>query len=286
MRSSLRTCLILLALCLLPACAKWISACAPNAELIEGDIRDELQTRPGSGEGATVDHGTYADLLEAHVDEEAGRVDYAGLESERDRLRSYLDRLASVDLTKLEREEQMAVFINAYNACTLDLILEHYPDIDSIKDVSNPWGRPRCRVGGYELTLDEIEHRILRPLYRDPRIHFAVNCASIGCPPLADTPYTGEAIDEQLDRATRRTLRDDDYVSLDDGTLHLNPILNWYRSDFLSPDFEGHAETIPAFVARYADESVQTFVDAHDGEPPVQWTNYDWRLNDADLETR
>lgn len=280
MRMSARTLLVLVALGLLTSCARWVSACAPKARLIEGEIRQQLRATPENGSGESIDHSTYAELLAEHVDERAGRVDYSGLQSDRESLTSYLDRLAAIDLAAISDDAQMALLINAYNACTLELILRHYPDLDSIKDIDDPWGQPLCTVGGHDLTLDEIEHRILRPLYRDPRIHFAVNCASIGCPPLAETPYTSRDLEAQLDRAAERTLQSARYVRVDDGKLHLNPIMNWYRSDFLSERFEDHANSIPAYVARYASSSVVTSIEQRDGSTSVTWMDYDWSLND------
>ena len=128
------------------------------------------------GEGR-VDHGLYAELLQTYV--HRGVVDYAGFQREEARLDAYLDRLAETDTGALSRDEQLAVYINAYNAWTLKLILSAWPEIDSIKDLgglfTSPWEKKLVRLDGMVMTLDHLEHEIIRPRFRDPRIHFAVS---------------------------------------------------------------------------------------------------------------
>ena len=121
----------------------------------------------------------------------------------------YLEHLAQTDPQALSRAGQMALYINAYNACTLKLILEHFEDgrpVRSIKSIggffTKPWDIRFCRVGGETYTLDEIEHDILRPVFKDPRVHFAVNCASRSCPPLISEPYREATLERQLDAGT------------------------------------------------------------------------------------
>jgi hypothetical protein len=165
----------------------------------------------------TVDHAAWDRLLARYVrTDTAGlnRVDYRGLRAEaQNDLRGYLERLQQVAVTRLSRAEQFAFWVNLYNAKTVEIVLAHYP-VGSIRDINisglfatGPWGRKVMRVEGIELSLDDVEHKILRPLWRDPRIHYAVNCASIGCPNLARTAYTGAALETMLEQAAR------DYVN-------------------------------------------------------------------------
>jgi hypothetical protein len=133
-----------------------------------------------------VDHGIYADLLVKYV--KNGVVDYQGFKSEETKLDQYLKVLENTDTKNLSRDEQFAFYANAYNAWTIKLILSAYPGVKSIKDLGSvfksPWKKKLVRIEGKVITLDDIEHNILRPRFKDPRVHFAVNCASKGCPPL------------------------------------------------------------------------------------------------------
>lgn len=255
------------------------SACAKRAELIEDPIAAQLQEGIKTG-NATFDHATLDALLRAHVREDIGRVDYAGLKADQDKLKAYLDAIAKVELRTLPEQESKALLINAYNAYTLLLITEHYPNIKSIKDLKNPWGTKRYTVGQQPLSLDDIEHGLLRPLYKDPRIHFAVNCASISCPPLSSSAYKGATLDAQLDQAARATLQNPRYAKVEGDTLKLTSILSWYGADFTNPNFKGHAKSIPAYVAPYADEATRAFIEAAQGAPSTSALDYNWSLND------
>ena len=154
-----------------------------------------------AGSDATADHSIYADLLAKYV--QKGVVNYQGFRTEEPRLDQYLEALEQTDPRKLSRNEQFAFYTNAYNAWTIKLILSGYPNIKSIKDLGtflkSPWKKKICRIDGDVLTLDDIEHNILRPRFKDPRVHFAVNCASKGCPPLLSEPYRGDILDEQTE---------------------------------------------------------------------------------------
>ena len=159
---------------------------------------------------ASIDHQLFASLLQRHVTN--GVVDYAGLKREEEQLDRYLDVLAAVAPDELESRERFAFYANAYNAWTIKLILDHYPGIKSIKDTGSlwqsPWKKKIARIDGRLMTLDEIEHDILRAEFRDPRVHFAVNCASKGCPPLFGEPFNGRYLDKQLDTVTRSFIND------------------------------------------------------------------------------
>lgn len=252
---------------------------APKAELSESSIAAELS--PDNAGAASFDNSRYAKLLDAHVDYESARVDYSGLARDEAALDAYLEQLADAELDALSSDAQLALLINAYNAFTLKLILEHYPDLESIKDIDKPWDARRWKLGGHEVSLNEIEHGLIRPIYRDSRIHFAVNCASIGCPPLAPWPYTGADIDEQLDRAADRTLGDDRYARVEGGELRVTSLMNWYKPDFVSGEYEPSAESVPAYAAIFGDAEIREFVESED-EPSYSFIDYDWALNDIE----
>jgi hypothetical protein len=279
-----RLCLIvasILGVAILSACSSGcVSLFAADAELVDSPIVGELKKTPSGG--ASVDHSIYASLLESYVNYDTARVDYAALKADEAKLDNYLAQIAQIDLESLGDDESLALLINAYNAFTLKLIVEHYPKIDSIKDLDSPWKTRRWNVGGHKLSLDDIEHGLIRPLYKDSRIHFAVNCASIGCPPLADWPYEGDKIDAQLDKAARRTLGDERYARVDGEKLMLTSVMSWYRDDFVSDEFSPSAETLQAYAARYGGEKIEALVEGKGGEPAVGFIEYDWSLNDVE----
>jgi hypothetical protein len=226
-----------------------------------------------AGAGETVDHGIYAGLLARHVQD--GIVDYGGFKAEEQLLDRYLDLLAAVDPRRLGPEEQFAFYVNAYNAWTIKLILTRYPGIRSIKEAGSllrsPWKKPLARINGEVLTLDEIEHDILRPRFRDPRVHVAVNCASKGCPPLMAEPFFGDRLEEQLEAAARGFINDPGYNRLEGDTLFVSKIFQWFGEDFDNDP--------AAFVARYAEGELKQRLDALQGPPRIRYLDYDWSLN-------
>ncbi len=272
MRSSLLP-LLGAATLLLTACG----GCAPKAERLDAPVTQQLEA-PAADAAATFDHSAFDALLKKHVRFEAGRVDYAGLQADRAQLDAYLQRVAQAKLDTLSREEAMALLINAYNGYTLQLILEHYPNLKSIRDLEQPWDTARYVVGGQTVSLNNIEHNLLRPVYKDPRIHFAVNCASVGCPPLLNAAYTGAQLEAQLDAQARAFVANPRHVSLQGDTLTLSRILEWYGDDFKNPEFKGHAPTLPAYLAAFASPDLAPRLQAN---PSVTFSEYDWSLNDA-----
>jgi hypothetical protein len=257
-----------------------MTACsAPAAELFDGAIVSELTEGQQSGT-ATFDHSAFDELLKAHVRVEQGQVDYVGLKADEARLDAYVQAIATVDLRTLGADEQHALLINAYNAYTLKLILEHYP-VGSIRDISNPWKTERYVVGSHTLSLDNIEHNLIRPIFKDPRIHFAVNCAAKDCPPLRAAAYTGAGLDAELEAATRAVLGSSRFVRVDGDRLMVTKLFEWYGGDFTDKSFKGHAATIPAYVARYASPEVKSFIENRNNAPTVRFMDYDWSLNDV-----
>jgi len=220
-------------------------------------------------------------VLGQHVDE-GGRVAY-GAASGDAALEAVVAGLAGV-AEPVDRAEKMAFWINAYNVLTVDLVADHWP-LESIRDLDNgnPWDARRFTVAGKSVTLNDIEHRILRPM-GDPRIHAAVNCASLGCPPLATTPFTAAGLDAELDAASRRWVQTT-AVSIDQtkGTVSLSRIFDWYGKDFLAtatadvPGIEGKKDAALQFVARYLPKEEAAWLMA--GGYAVSWAEYSWVVN-------
>lgn len=226
-----------------------------------------------------VDHRPYHAMLQAYVDPATGLVDYAGWKEKLEDFDAYLKVLAEAPLAELSPDETYALYVNAYNAYTVRLILEKYPKISSIRKLKKPWKTVRWVVGGEKLSLDQMEHEKLRKVFKDPRIHFAVNCASIGCPPLRNEAYMPETLETQLEANTKDALTQEKYVQVKKNRLYLSQIFDWYKKDFVDPEFKGSEKTVAAYVARYANEDVKTFIDKRRGKPSVRYLNYDWALN-------
>lgn len=229
-----------------------------------------------------VDHGEWQLLLDDYLvtDSESGvhLFDYSGLlDDGREPLDDYIDTLSSVDPRSLNRDEQMAYWLNVYNAVTVQLILDHYP-VASITTLGSggvttfgPWDDKLFTVNGIDLSLNEVEHRIIRPLYDDYRIHFAVNCASIGCPDLAASAFTADALDQQLDDATAAFLAHPRGLRFDGDQLHLSTLLDWYSEDF-GDSLPAVLETLGAHTSDTVRQSLESF----SGTPIYA---YDWSLN-------
>jgi len=231
-------------------------------------------TPESSGAGETVDHGIYAGLLARYV--KNGRVDYAGLKkNDESSLSAYLEILENVRASSLSREEQSAFYINAYNAWTIKLVLSAWPGIRSIKEIgpfwSTPWRREFIPLDGRTMSLDGIEHGIIRPNFRDPRIHFALNCASKSCPPLLNEPYQGRILNAQLDSVTRAFINDRQNNRLEGETLYVSRIFDWYAADF-----EGG---IVSFFLKYGDETLIKALENGGHRISVKYLDYDWSLN-------
>lgn len=255
---------------------------APKAELwARWTVHDPAST-------FAVDHSAWGRFLSAYVSREAdgiARVAYARVTpADRAMLQEYLAALQATDIDRLARPEQRAFWINLYNALTVETVLAHYP-VSSIRDIrispglfaSGPWGRKLARVAGEALSLDDIEHRILRPIWSDPRIHYAVNCASLGCPDLQDEPYSAARTDAQLDAAASAFVNHPRGVSLENGRLRISSIYDWFRDDFGGDD-----AAVIAHLARHAGPDLRARLG---GVARVSGYFYDWALNRATQST-
>jgi Protein of unknown function, DUF547 len=233
-----------------------------------------------SSVAAAFDHGhpTWDALLKKHVvlldGGKASRVRYAELARERPALKTYLQSVSYVGETEFktwDRAEQVAFLINAYNAFTVEKVLTRYPDIGSIWDFGKVFGNPfRDRffvLLGQPRSLDDLEHGILRKAYREPRIHFAVNCASVGCPMLREEAYRGVELERQLEEQARRFLSDRSRNRARDGRLEVSKIFDWFKEDFEPRD-------------RYFLKYAGVLGLAPGITPPLAFLDYDWSLND------
>jgi len=221
----------------------------------------------------TPDHSIYAALLEKYVKQ--GQVDYRGFKAEEEKLDQYLIVLEKTDSDNLSRNEQFAFYVNAYNAWTIKLILSEYPGVKSIKDLGNifksPWKKKICRIDGDVITLDDIEHKILRPRFKDPRVHFAINCAALSCPPLISEPYRGDTLDRQLDHSARAFINNPQRNYLEDNTLYISKIFKWFSEDF-------HDDVV-GFFLKYAQGDLNKQLEESKSKIKVKYLDYDWLLN-------
>lgn len=239
-------------------------------------------------------HSDWAQVLERHLIWNEARtltlVNYDALQSNPTKLNNYLEGLSAVTRPKFERwgrDRQLAFLINAYNAYTLKLIIDHYP-VESIRDIGafwqSPWKKRFFTLLGERRHLDELEHQMIRErgVYNEPRIHFAVNCASLGCPTLRPEPFVADKLERQLHDSTRLFLRDRSRNRYRDGELSVSSIFKWYREDF-QRGWNG-VSSLDEFFARYADALglAQSQRDAlNEGEMEYRFLDYDWSLNDV-----
>lgn len=223
----------------------------------------------------TVDHNLYGELLNEYV--ENGMVDYQGFKTDEVKLDQYLKILEKTNINELSRDEQFAFYVNAYNAWTIKLILSGYPGIESIKDLGNifksPWEKKIVRVNGDVITLDDVEHNILRAQFKDPRVHFAVNCASKSCPPLISEPYRGSTLDQQLDQSTRAFINDPDSNYLKGNKLYVSRIFKWFSEDF--------NDDVIGFFLKYAEGDFKKTLEEKKDDLKIKYLPYDWSLNGA-----
>lgn len=252
--------------------ANLVSA-APSSEVQEYWIPHDESNR------TEVSHQAWQNILDKylHADHSSGvnLFNYSAVESaDRKALEDYLDALQAIDPRTLSRNEQLAYWINFYNALTAQVVLKKYPieTIRSIRYLSSPfgpWDKNLVKVQGVKLSLNDIEHGILRPIWQDPRIHFAVNCASIGCPNLVDKVFTAANSDELMNAAAKDFINHSRGVEIKGDTLVLSSIFDWYRSDFGNNESE---------LLDYLSEFFEGDVSRLKGIRELEY-QYDWSLN-------
>ena len=259
--------------------AVFAAACgAPEPEEIEGwDASDESSVE-------RIEHAAWQDILDGYVAPDSSGVnlvDYEALAADAEdaaKLADYLDRLQELDPRDFNRAEQMAYWINFYNALTVQVVLDGYP-VETIRDIhegvvpyTGPWDDVHARVAGEDLTLNDMEHGILRPIWRDERIHYAVNCAAYGCPHLLNTAFTAENTEALLETGAR------DYVNnprgvdvVDEDFIVISSIYDWYAEDFGNTE-----ETVKEHLVEYAEADLAEFLKGFEGF--IEY-DYDWSLN-------
>lgn len=227
-----------------------------------------------------LDHAAWDALVRHYVDGQ-GRVDYRAWRDEGwEALERYLQRLAEVDVSRLDHDAALAFWINAYNACVVQGVLEHYP-INSVKDVPGFFGKITYRIGKDSLTLNEIEGRGRK--LGDWRVHFAVVCASVSCPSLVREAYLPERLDKQLAEQARRFLADPQRgLRVEGRTLWLSKIFDWYKADFVPAGELG-------WLGRFTPEKlllrIEPYVDRHTAQVlrsqqlSIKFLDYNWSLN-------
>ncbi len=253
------------------------AAAAPSADLWErwtANVPDST---------ASIDHAPWDRFLGRFVrtaPDGVNRLVYGEVGDQgRQVLKAYITGLAAVTIGGYSRREQFPYWVNLYNALTVDVVLDHYPvatildiDISSGWFSNGPWGKKLVEVEGEALSLDDIEHRILRPIWKDPRIHFAVNCASIGCPNLMRAAFTADKVEAMLEAATRDYLNHPRGAKIFDGRLYLSDIFSWYGDDF------GNEAGIVDFIRRHAAPALSAAIGDID---EFSDGGYDWALNDC-----
>ncbi len=213
-----------------------------------------------------LDHSLWNELLEKHVDTK-GNVDYKGFLNDREKLKKYLDHFSQNPPSENEsKNARLAYYINAYNAFTVELILENYP-VKSIKDIRNPWGQNFIKLGNETISLNDIEHNILRKM-NEPRIHFAINCASVSCPKLYNKAFTANQLEAQLDKVTRAFINSTEN-NISENELGLSKIFKWYEKDYLVNGIQSLAH----FVSQYTDVKINPNAKVH-------FLDYNWDLNE------
>lgn len=221
-------------------------------------------------------HELWDQLLRKHVDSE-GLVNYKGFISDSARLNNYLSALSEnpPDKSKWTQEEQLTYWINAYNAFTVKLIVDNYP-VTSIRDLhpslhipllNTVWHIKFFSIGGEKFNLDRIEHDILRREFNEPRIHFAIVCASYSCPPLRNESYTADRIEKQLTEQAVLFINNPKWNRLSEDSLALSSIFKWFKGDFTKKG------SLIDFLNSYSTLTIQE-------DAKIKYLDYDWLLNE------
>jgi len=230
----------------------------------------------------TVDHSIWNKFLQTYLKNDPdglNKLDYAGVSAaDKKALDSYIGLLTATPVLKLNQMEQQPFWINLYNALTVQVVLDHFP-VKSIRDIdispglfsSGPWGKKLVEIDGEQISLDDIEHRILRPIWKDPRIHYAVNCASVGCPDLSAKAYTADTTDAMLGENAVAYINSPRGVKLDGSDVIVSSIYDWFQEDF-----GGSEKGVIAHLLKYAQGDRKA---ALEKASKISDYDYDWALN-------
>jgi hypothetical protein len=241
-------------------------------------------------------HTTYDKVLKEFVKD--GLVNYAGLKQNPQQLKQYLNDLSQVKkdiFKKWDKDRQLAYLINLYNAATLKLIVDNYP-IESIKEIGSffkgPWNQNVVKLFGDTITLNTLEHEIIRKDYDEPRIHIALVCAAKGCPPLRSEPYIGKKLDVQLDEQSKIFLRGSTGLQIDrqNKIVYASSIFKWYGEDFINKytpnsgfkDFNKTEQAFLNFCSLYLSQADQKYLQT--GDYSIKYLDYDWSLNERHVK--
>jgi hypothetical protein len=262
--------------------AHYVAHAAPKAELWARWQKHDPANRQ------KIDHAAWDRFLKKYVvvphPSGINRVRYQELSPEDLKvLKGYLQEMQGVAISNYSRAEQKAYWLNLYNAVTIDLVLARFP-IKSIRDVNispgllarGPWGAKLTSVEGERVSLDDIEHRILRPIWKDNRVHYALNCASLGCPNLQPTAFTAENSEALLERGAAEFINHPRGVSIQKGRLQVSSIYVWFQEDF-----GGTAEELMEHWQKYANPALADALDKYTGGLAH---DYDWRLNSVEVK--
>ena len=265
-----------------------LAATMPNPTPANAEPLERLFGQASARSSVSIDHSGWDRLLKTYVitdPQGLNRVAYARFKREaHGELMAYITRLETTNVAQLDRNAQFAFWANLYNAKTIDIVLERYP-VASIKDINlgggrlasvqgGPWSAKVTKVSSRELSLDDIEHGIMRRIFRDPLVHYAVNCAAIGCPNLWAEAFVGERLDKQLDAAARSFVNSPRGVRVLDSHIQASSIYSWFQ-----PDFGGSTEAVVRHLERYAEPELKAALRRAAGNSIAY--SYDWRLNDV-----
>ncbi|MDO6512795.1 DUF547 domain-containing protein [Neptuniibacter sp. 2_MG-2023] len=256
---------------------------APKSELWEYWLQHDPQSK------MVISHNPWNQFLSTYVETNSNSntavkgintLKYASVTAaDKQALKSYIATLTALPISQYNRNQQRAYWINLYNALTVDVVLDHYP-VKSIMDIKlsglftrGPWKKELISVEQQPLSLNDIEHRILRPIWKDPRTHYAVNCASLGCPNLSTQAYTAENMEQQLEQAATAFINHPRGVEIKDGTLIVSSIYNWFKEDFGGDDTQviKHLEQYAKEPLKHQLSTVQSIFD----------DQYNWQLNEV-----
>jgi hypothetical protein len=231
-----------------------------------------------------IDHSWWTGFLGTYIesgDDGINRVAYGRVgQADKDALKRYVAGLAGLPIERYNRDEQFAYWINLYNALSVDVILDHYP-VKSVLKISispgwfsiGPWGKKLVTIGGVDVSLDDIEHRILRPIWKDPRTHYALNCTAFSCPNLLTEAFTGANAGGMLDVAAWDYINRDGTITTEDDGLVVSSIFEWYKADF-----GGNDASLISHLMLYADGELAAKLE---GVTEISDHRYNWVLNDA-----